>query len=146
MANSSLVPFHLSIPVSDLERARSFYVSIVGCTEGRSKPERIDFNFFGHHIVAHLSPEEAAHKIKMVYAEGTEQRFPVRHFGVILPMEQWKQLAERMKKANVKFIMEPQIRYPGEVREQAILLCEDTCGNVMEFKGQDSNRIFATTK
>src|SRR5438552_1149215 len=141
MSDASLVPFHLSIPVNDLERARSFYVSIVGCTEGRSKPERIDFNFFGHHIVAHLSPKEAAHTIQTVVAEGTDQQFPVRHFGVILPMEQWKKLAERMKAAKVKFIMEPQVRYPGEVREQAILLCEDSCGNVMEFKGQDSGRI-----
>lgn len=144
MTNTPPVPFHLSIPVSDLRRARAFYIDIVGCTEGRSKPQRVDFNFFGHHIVAHLSPGEAAHKIDTVVAEGTDQQFPVRHFGAILPMEQWKLLAERMKKADVKFVMEPQIRHPGEVREQAVLLCEDTCGNVMEFKGQDTQRIFAT--
>jgi extradiol dioxygenase family protein len=139
-----LLPFHLSIPVSDLANARDFYGTVVGCKEGRSLAHRIDFNFFGHHIVAHLLPEEAAHKPREVQAEGTDQRFSVRHFGVIVPLERWHALADRMVKAGVKFVMPPQVRYPGEVREQAILLCEDNCGNVLEFKGQPAERIFAT--
>lgn len=138
-----LTPFHLSIPVNDLAKARAFYLNVVGCKEGRSKEGRVDFDFFGHHIVTHLMPNEAAHKVETVLAEGTDQRFPVRHFGQILPMDKWREVAARMEKANVKFVMKPQIRYPGEVREQAILLCEDGCGNVIEFKGQNPEKIFA---
>jgi len=144
MDNSELLPFHLSIPVSDLQKARDFYGGVVGCKEGRSKANRIDFNFFGHHIVAHLMPEEAAHKPAEVQAEASDQRFSVRHFGVIVPLDRWHGLADRMVKAGVKFVMPPQVRYPGEVREQALLLCEDNCGNVLEFKGQPAERIFAT--
>ncbi|HSQ04626.1 MAG TPA: VOC family protein [Burkholderiales bacterium] len=139
-----LPPFHLSIPVSDLAKAREFYLDVVGCKEGRSKANRVDFSLFGHHIVAHHMPSEAAHEIEKVVAEGNGERFPVRHFGVIVPMDEWHRLSERMVKAKVRFVMEPQVRYPGEVREQAILLCEDGCGNVLEFKGQPRERIFAT--
>jgi len=143
MDQQHLLPFHLSIPVSDLQNARHFYRDIVGCQEGRSKPHRVDFNFFGHHIVAHLMPAEAAHEISKVQAEGSPDRFPVRHFGVIVPIGHWHELADRMVKAGVKFVMKPQLRFPGEVREQAILLCEDNCGNVLEFKGQPAEQIFA---
>lgn len=146
MNNQPLFPFHLSIPVSDLDKARGFYIGIVGCSEGRSKRDRVDFNFFGHHIVAHLSPEEAAHQTLTTAVKGEDQRYPIRHFGVILPMEEWKKLAGRMTRARVKFVMKPQARFPGDVRESSVMQCEDTCGNVVEFKGMDRERIFATEK
>lgn len=142
MSDAELVPFHLSIPVNDLARARAFYGGVLGCAEGRSREHRVDFDFFGHHIVAHLLPEEAAHESRCV-AEPGAAAFPVRHFGVILPLERWQALAARMTKAGVDFIMKPQVLHVGDVREQSILQCADGCGNVIELKGQARERIFA---
>ncbi len=134
-------PFHLSVPVDDLDQARAFYGGVLECAEGRSSTERIDFNFFGHHLVTHLEPIEAQHRTRVVMSQGVAT--PVRHFGVIVPRERWNELAERVGAAGLAFVMSPQVLFAGEVREQAIFLVEDGCGNCVEFKSQAPERIFA---
>src|SRR5271170_2642899 len=100
--------FHLAFPVRDLAEARAFYGELLGCREGRSAAEWVDFDFFGHQIVAHLSPAEAGHK---AYNQVDGDAVPVRHFGVILDMAQWRQLADRLKGEKVQFVIEPEIRF-----------------------------------
>lgn len=134
-------PFHLSVPVTDLKKARAFYSGILGCSEGRSADMRIDFNFFGHHLVTHVEPLEAAHPPCTIVSSGVPT--PVRHFGVIVPEEQWKGLAARLQAAKADFFTEPQTVFPGEVREQFIMLVNDGCGNIVEFKSQPADRVFA---
>jgi uncharacterized protein len=134
-------PFHLSVPVSDLPRARRFYGELLGCAEGRSGADRIDFDFFGHHLVTHVEAIEARHVTRVVVSSGIPT--PVRHFGVIVPREQWELLSERLRGAGASFALAPQVIFPGEVREQAIMLVDDGCGNFVEFKAQPSERIFA---
>ena len=127
----SLRPFHLAFPVHDLAAARRFYGETMGCPEGRSSAEWVDFDFYGHQIVAHLAPEEAGHR--QTSAVDGEQ-VPVRHFGVILDLETWGLLAERLKAAGTKFIIEPQVRFQGLPGEQATLFFLDPSGNALEFK------------
>ncbi|WP_418315754.1 VOC family protein [Piscinibacter sakaiensis] len=128
---SSLRPFHLAFPVTDLAAARRFYGGLLGCPEGRSSAEWVDFNLYGHQIVAHLSPAEAGHRST---SEVDGDNVPVRHFGVILEMDDWQQLADRLQAAGIKFIIEPHIRFKGEVGEQATMFFLDPCGNALEFK------------
>ncbi|HMO43889.1 MAG TPA: VOC family protein, partial [Phenylobacterium sp.] len=123
--------FHLAFPVHDLAQARSFYGGLLGCAEGRSSPDWVDFDFFGHQIVAHLSPEEAGHR-RTSAVDGED--VPVRHFGVILDLDAWKALADRLTAAGVKFIIAPQIRFQGQPGEQATLFFLDPSGNALEFK------------
>jgi extradiol dioxygenase family protein len=138
---ASLRPFHLAFPVRDLGDARAFYGTLLGCEEGRSSGEWVDFDFFGHQIVAHLSPNEAGHKAHNV-VDG--DAVPVRHFGVILTMTAWRELVEKLKRVNISFLIEPEIRFKGLAGEQATFFILDPSGNALEFKAfQDDARIFA---
>lgn len=133
--------FHLAFPVDDLAKARAFYGGLLGCPEGRSSPEWIDFNFYGHQIVAHLAPGEVGHRSTSA-VDG--DNVPVRHFGAILAMEEWQSLADKLIKAGTKFVIEPHIRFKGQVGEQATMFFLDPCGNALEFKSfQDMSQVFA---
>ena len=133
--------FHLAFPVHDLESARRFYGGLLGCPEGRSSPDWVDFDFYGHQIVAHLSPEEAGHR-KTSAVDG--DNVPVRHFGAILSMDQWHSLADKLKAAGTKFVIEPHIRFKGQVGEQATMFFLDPSGNALEFKAfGDMSQVFA---
>ncbi len=133
--------FHLAFPVDDIAKARAFYGGLLGCPEGRSTAEWVDFDFYGHQIVAHLAPDEAGHR-KTSAVDG--DNVPVRHFGVILPMDQWSALSEKLKHAGVEFIIEPHVRFKGEVGEQATMFFLDPAGNALEIKSfADMGRIFA---
>lgn len=138
---TALYPFHLAFPVDDLAAARDFYGNLLGCTEGRSSSEWIDFNFYGHQIVAHLAPDEAsAVPANAVDGHGV----PVRHFGVVLPMQDWQAAAERLTTAGVDFIIKPYIRFKGEPGEQATMFFKDPSGNAVEMKAfADINNLFA---
>ena len=136
-----LAPFHLAFPVNDLQQARLFYGELLGCAEGRSDGDWIDFNFFGHQIVAYRSPEEAR-KSNTSGVDGDE--VPVRHFGLVLSMEQWEQMRDRLVKAGTKFLIEPQVRFVGEIGEQSSLFFLDPSGNALEFKAfKDPSKLFA---
>jgi hypothetical protein len=138
---SGLPLFHLAFPVTSLEKARAFYGGVLGCREGRSAPDWVDFDFYGHQIVAHLAPDEAGHRITNA-VDG--DNVPVRHFGAILPMREWERLAEKLKSAGTSFIIEPHVRFEGEVGEQATMFLLDPCGNALEFKAfKDIGRLFA---
>ncbi|MGH8397926.1 MAG: VOC family protein [Gammaproteobacteria bacterium] len=133
-------PFHLAFPVKNLEEARRFYAGLLGCPTGRESDRWIDFNFFGHQIVAHLAPSESDAATNLVDGEDV----PVRHFGVILEWDQWHTLADKLKKAKVKFIIEPSIRFKGQVGEQATMFLKDPSDNALEFKAfRDINQIFS---
>jgi len=123
--------FHLAFPVRDLAEARAFYGDLLGCAEGRSSPDWIDFDFYGHQIVAHLAPDEVGHR--QTSAVDGEQ-VPVRHFGVILTLEAWQDLADRLQAAGTQFIIAPQVRFKGQAGEQATLFFLDPSGNALEFK------------
>ena len=133
--------FHLAFPVHDLEAAREFYAGVLECEEGRSSEIWIDFNLYGHQIVTHLAPETAGKKSSNhVDADDV----PVPHFGIVLPMQEWKELAEKLKAKSVEFVIEPKIRFAGEVGEQATMFFLDPSGNALEFKGfNDFSTIFA---
>ncbi|MEY3381424.1 MAG: hypothetical protein RL468_2022 [Pseudomonadota bacterium] len=138
---SALVPFHLAFPVASLAQARAFYGGLLGCPEGRSSDEWVDFNFYGHQIVAHLSPDEAGHRNTSAV---DSHNVPVRHFGAVLPMADWQTLADKLRAAGTKFIIEPYIRFKGQVGEQATMFFLDPCGNALEFKAfADPERLFA---
>ncbi|MGI8787946.1 MAG: VOC family protein [Pyrinomonadaceae bacterium] len=133
--------FHLAFPVKDLEASRKFYGEILGCEEGRSSEHWIDFNLFGHQIVAHLAPEEAGVKARN---DVDADSVPIPHFGIVLSMDDFKKFAERLKTARINFIIEPKIRFAGEVGEQATMFFLDPSGNALEFKGfADFSNIFA---
>jgi extradiol dioxygenase family protein len=127
----SMQPFHLAFPVTSLAKARAFYGDLLGCPEGRSSEDWIDFNFYGHQIVAHLSPSEAGHHNTSA-VDG--DNVPVRHFGLVMEMGQWEALAEKLKQAGIQFVIEPHIRFKGQVGEQATMFFLDPCGNAVEFK------------
>jgi extradiol dioxygenase family protein len=134
-------PFHLAFPVHDLDAARRFYGGLLGCPEGRSSPDWIDFDLYGHQIVAHLSPGETGRAATNA-VDGDQ--VPVRHFGVVLDMTQWNTLAGTLKAADVRFVIEPHVRFKGEVGEQATMFFLDPSGNALEFKAfADPSRLFA---
>lgn len=136
-------PFHLAFPVTSLAKARAFYGGLLGCPEGRSSDEWVDFDLYGHQIVAHLAPQEAAAGRGGTNAVDGDE-VPVRHFGVVLPMDEWQALSERLAAAGVKFVIEPHIRFKGEAGEQATMFFMDPCGNALEFKAfADLGRLFA---
>lgn len=128
---SSNPPFHLAFPVHDLEAARSFYGELLGCPEGRSSPEWIDFNLYGHQIVAHLAPDQCG-SVASNAVDG--HGVPVRHFGVVLPMQDWEDMAQRLTGAGVDFVIAPYIRFKGEPGEQATMFFKDPSGNAVEMK------------
>lgn len=134
-------PFHLAFPVDDLARARAFYGDLLGCPEGRSSPEWVDFDFYGHQIVAHLAPGEVGHRTT---SEVDGDYVPVRHFGVVLSMAEWQKLADKLIRAGTKFVIEPHVRFKGQVGEQATMFFLDPCGNALEFKAfEDMSQLFA---
>jgi uncharacterized protein len=133
--------FHLAFPVTSLAKARAFYGELLGCPEGRSAQDWVDFDFYGHQIVAHLAPEEAGHRSTSA-VDGDD--VPVRHFGAILPMDEWERLAAKLKAAGQRFIIEPHVRFKGEAGEQATMFLLDPCGNALEFKSfKDIGKLFA---
>jgi len=136
-----LPPFHLAFPVDDLAAARGFYGELLGCPEGRSAEEWVDFDLYGHQIVAHLAPASArARATNPVDGEDV----PVPHFGIVLPMEQWKALAARLEEARVDFVIPPTVRFEGQPGEQATMFFLDPAGNALEFKAMaDPAKLFA---
>jgi extradiol dioxygenase family protein len=137
----SVPPFHLAFPVDDLAAARRFYGELLGCPEGRSADHWIDFDLKGHQIVAHLAPNTAqARAVNPVDGEDV----PVPHFGLVLPMDEWKQLAHRLQSAGTDFVIQPTIRFEGQPGEQATMFLLDPAGNALEFKAMaDPANLFA---
>lgn len=134
-------PFHLAFPVSDLEATRRFYEGLLGCRVGRSDPRWIDFDLGGNQISAHLRPEEVSEAATNP-VDG--DAVPVRHFGLVLPWEEWHRLAQRLREANTDFIIEPKLRFEGQTGEQATMFLRDPSGNALEFKSfADPGRLFA---
>ncbi|WPB56277.1 VOC family protein [Xylophilus sp. GOD-11R] len=128
---AAMPPFHLAFPVHDIAAARAFYGDLLGCPEGRSSDTWVDFNFYGHQIVAHLAPEECGHR-SASQVDGHD--VPVRHFGALLSIPQWEELAEKLKAVGTKFVIEPYVRFKGEVGEQATMFFLDPSGNAVEIK------------
>ena len=140
-ATPPIPPFHLAFPVHDIAVARRFYGDLLGCPEGRSSDAWVDFNFYGHQIVAHLAPEECGHK-QSSDVDGHD--VPVRHYGVVLSMGQWQEMADKLTAAGTKFVIEPYIRFKGEVGEQATMFFLDPSGNALEFKAfKNMDSLFA---
>ena len=136
----SLPPFHLAFPVDDLAAARRFYGELLGCPEGRSADEWVDFDLYGHQIVAHLSPHATTRSANEVDGE----HVPVPHFGLVLAMEDWKSLAAKLQGAGVDFVIEPTVRFEGQPGEQATMFLLDPAGNALEFKAMaDPANLFA---
>ena len=132
--------FHLAFPVRDLDEARGFYGGLLGCPEGRSADDWVDFDFHGHQIVAHLSAPDGAVGANSVDGENV----PVRHFGLILPLAAWTGIAQRLQAAGVSFLLAPQVRFAGQPGEQSTMFFLDPSGNALEFKAfADESMIFA---
>lgn len=134
-------PFHLAFPVNDLSDARAFYGNLLECPEGRSSPDWVDFDFYGHQIVAHLAPHDTgAGSVNAVDGHGV----PVRHFGVVLGMQAWRALADRLTGMGVDFVIAPYLRFKGEIGEQATMFFRDPSGNAIEIKAfADIANLFA---
>ncbi|MEO7539180.1 MAG: VOC family protein [Pyrinomonadaceae bacterium] len=133
--------FHLAFPVNDLNKAREFYGGVLECEEGRSSDRWIDFNLYGHQIVAHLAPGPSGVRTAN---EVDADEVPVPHFGIVLSMDEWRSLADRLTQKGVKFVIEPKTRFAGEVGEQATMFFLDPSGNALEFKGfNDFSSVFA---
>ena len=139
----SLRPFHLAFPVHDIAAARRFYGEVMGCREGRSAEDWVDFDFYGHQIVAHVAPAAVASRGEDRNAVDGES-VPVPHFGVVLSMDDWQALADRLTDAGLQFVIEPTIRFKGQPGEQATMFFRDPSGNALEFKAfADDAMIFA---
>ena len=139
---SKLNPFHLAVPVHDIEAARSFYGGILKCEEGRSSASWIDFNLFGHQFVVHLKP---GMKDPELYRNPVDlHHVPVPHFGVVMDWDDWELLAKHLKANKIKFIIEPYTRFKGKIGEQGTMFFQDPSGNVLEFKAcKDMDQLFA---
>jgi extradiol dioxygenase family protein len=140
---TALRPFHLAIPVDDLAAARNFYGSLLGCPEGRSSPEWVDFDFFGHQLVCHLDKrpvEDRTAVTNLVDGHGV----PVPHFGLVLDLASWEILRDRLQAAGTRFVMEPTVRFKGQAGEQATMFFRDPSGNNLEIKAfADLGQLFA---
>lgn len=137
---STLRPFHLAIPVHNLDIARKFYKDILGCTTGRESEHWIDFNFFGHQLVTHLSTNKSVSDVENI-VDG--DRVPVPHFGIILVKKDWNILVQDLSESGIKFIIEPRTRFKGKAGEQSTMFIKDPSGNVLEFKSfQNDTHIF----
>ena len=137
---NNLTPFHLAVPVYNLQECRTFYGEVLKMKEGRSSDHWVDFDFYGHQFVIHSSPE----KTKLHYNPVDGDQVPVPHYGVVLNMKNWEELADRLEMANVNFIIEPTIRFKGKPGEQATLFFLDPSGNALEFKAfKDMESLFA---
>jgi extradiol dioxygenase family protein len=138
----TLPPFHLAFPVDDLAAARRFYGELLGCPEGRSAEEWVDFDLRGHQIVAHLAPDAVRARASNA-VDGED--VPVPHFGIVLPMAEWRALADRLEEAGVEFVIPPTVRFEGHPGEQATMFFRDPAGNALEFKAMaDPAKLFAT--
>lgn len=139
----SLSPFHLAVPVDNIPKARAFYRDVLGCPEGRSAEHWVDFNLFGHQFVIHYKPKpKKEENIHHNAVDGHD--VPVPHFGVVLEWTEWENLAARLRENGIQFVIEPYIRFKGEVGEQATMFFMDPCGNALEFKAfKDRSQIFA---
>jgi extradiol dioxygenase family protein len=139
---NELRPFHLALPVTDLDTADDFYCGTLGCSKGRSASRWIDLNFFGHQVTLHLvDAKDVGAATNPVDGESV----PARHFGIVLEMDDWRLLAARLEQENSEFLISPQIRFAGEIGEQATLFIRDPSGNALEFKSfADSTQLFAT--
>lgn len=137
-------PFHLAFPVNDLEKAKAFYTKIIGCSLGRSSARWIDFNMFGHQVVAHLSPEDTTN-VNDSDVDG--KNVPVRHFGIVLEWAQWHTFAEELRSKRIDFLIEPYIRFKDKVGEQATMFFLDPSGNALEFKSfKNPDNLFRSHK
>ncbi|PIY10033.1 MAG: glyoxalase [Flexibacter sp. CG_4_10_14_3_um_filter_32_15] len=137
-------PFHLAIPVIDLEKCRQFYKDILGCSEGRSDRHWVDFNFFGHQLVIHQKPQSEFVTEKPVSNPVDGHDVPVPHFGVVLEWDTWVELAQKLKSQNIKFVIEPYLRFEGKVGEQATMFFLDPENNALEFKAfKNIDQLFA---
>lgn len=133
--------FHLAFPVHDLDAARAFYGGVLECAEGRSSECWIDFNLYGHQIVTHLAPESSGITTKN---DVDADHVPIPHFGIVLPVDEWRELADKLVAKGVHFVIEPKIRFAGEIGEQATMFFLDPSGNALEFKGfRDFSLVFA---
>lgn len=143
MAASSLRPFHIAFPVDDLQAARHFYGEVLGLPEGRSAEHWIDFDLFGHQIVAHFRPR--ANKKDSRHSNSVDGHdVPIPHFGVVLTQADWETLAERLRRAAIAFVIEPYTRFKGEMGEQSTMFFLDPAGNALEFKAfADLGQMFA---
>ena len=134
-------PFHLAFPVTDLEKARGFYCDILGCSSGRESDSWIDFNFFGHQLVAHLVNSQDNHVSSGNEVDG--HVVPASHFGIILDWELFEQFADKLKRKRVDFVIEPYLRFEGRRGEQSTLFIKDPSGNYLEFKAfKDIDMLF----
>ncbi len=141
---AAISPFHLAVPVHDLAAARGFYGDLFGCAEGRSAPDWVDFDFFGHQLVAHLDASRNGFKPPAHHNEVDGQAVPVPHFGVLLEWTAWHDLARRLEQQGVAFVIRPGIRFAGKVGEQATFFLYDPSGNALEFKSfRDPSQLFA---
>lgn len=137
---SVLPPFHIAVPVHDLDTARAFYGGVLGFTERRSGRRWLEYDLMGHQLVAHLEPQMKRAVTEQVL---DERHLPVPHFGVVLTMEQWRGMVERIRNANLAFAIEPAVRFAGEPQEQATFFLFDPSGNALEFKAfADLNHLF----
>jgi len=134
MTTETLPPFHLAIPVRNLAEARAFYGSLLGCPEGRSSDSWVDFNFFGHQLVCHVQPSSLRRESEAATNLVDDHDVPVPHFGAVLDLETWGRLSEKLKSAKIRFVIEPHIRFRGQVGEQATMFLLDPSGNAIEFK------------
>ncbi len=133
--SSELNPFHLAIQVRDIAESREFYGSLLECSEGRSDKDWVDFNFFGHQLVCHLNETMGRNgKVKSHRNPVDENDVPVPHFGVVLELDEWYKLAEKLQKKKISFVIEPTVRFRGNMGEQATMFFEDPSGNALEFK------------
>lgn len=139
----SLSPFHLAIPVYDIDAARTFYRDVLNLEEGRSSEQWVDFNFYGHQVVIHEHPKtQSQDHAHTNVVDGHD--VPAPHFGVVLPWQQWETLANRLKDFGTEFVIEPYVRFKGETGEQATMFFLDPCGNALEFKAfKDMDQLFA---
>ena len=139
---SIIQPFHIAIPVYNLSECRTFYNDVLGCTEGRSSEHWVDFNFFGHQLVIHYKPKSEIEELHTNPVDG--KNVPVPHYGVVLEWNVFQKFAAHLKSKKIDFIIEPYIRFEGEVGEQATMFFLDPAGNALEFKSfKDINQLFA---
>ena len=141
----TLYPFHHAFPVHDLDAARNFYGALLGCEEGRSDRDWVDYNFFGHQIVAHVAPASVAARAAGEDRNAVDgESVPVPHFGVVLPMDEWQALADRLTEAGLQFVIEPTVRFRDLPGEQATMFFRDPSGNALEIKAMaDPGELFA---
>lgn len=134
---SELRPFHVAVPVDDLSAAREFYIDILGCREGRSADKWADFDLFGHQFVCHVRDDKPEPQAERIHNQVDGEQVPVPHYGVVLPMAEWRELASRLKSLQQVFLIRPVIRFEGQPGEQGTFFIADPSGNALEFKGLD---------